>query len=71
MEKAYKFRIYPTKQQEILIQKTFGSCRFVYNQYLAKSSFIRVVYYSLYIIMGVIYACERVVCFVEACLVRD
>ena len=36
MEKAYKYRIYPTKQQEILIQKTFGCCRFVYNQYLAK-----------------------------------
>ena len=25
MEKAYKFRIYPNKQQEILIQKTFNS----------------------------------------------
>jgi putative transposase len=36
VEKAYKYRIYPTKQQEILIQKTFGCCRFVYNQYLAK-----------------------------------
>ena len=36
MEKAYKFRIYPNKNQEILIQKTFGSCRFVYNHYLAK-----------------------------------
>ena len=35
-EKAYKFRIYPNKEQEILIQKTFGSCRFVYNHYLAK-----------------------------------
>ncbi|MEG2000801.1 MAG: helix-turn-helix domain-containing protein, partial [Evtepia sp.] len=36
MEKAYKFRIYPTTQQEILVQKTFGCCRFVYNTYLAK-----------------------------------
>ena len=36
VEKAYKFRIYPNKNQEILIQKTFGSCRFVYNHYLAK-----------------------------------
>jgi putative transposase len=36
VEKAYKFRIYPNKEQEILIQKTFGSCRFVYNHYLAK-----------------------------------
>ena len=36
VEKAYKYRIYPNKQQQILIQKTFGCCRFVYNQYLAK-----------------------------------
>ena len=36
VEKAYKFRIYPNKEQERLIQKTFGSCRFVYNHYLAK-----------------------------------
>ncbi|KAK9674739.1 putative transposase [Popillia japonica] len=35
MEKAYKFRIYPTKDQQTLIQKTFGCCRFVYNRYLA------------------------------------
>ena len=36
MEKAYKFRIYPNKEQEILIQKTFGCSRFVFNRYLAK-----------------------------------
>lgn len=36
MERAYKFRIYPSKEQEILIQKTFGCTRFVYNHYLAK-----------------------------------
>lgn len=35
-EKAYKYRIYPNKQQEELIQKTFGCCRFVYNYYLDK-----------------------------------
>lgn len=34
MEKAYKFRIYPNKTQQTLIQKTFGSCRFVYNHFL-------------------------------------
>lgn len=34
--KAYKYRIYPTKEQEIQLSKTFGSCRFVYNQMLAK-----------------------------------
>lgn len=31
------FRIYPTKEQEILIEKTFGCCRFVFNHYLEKS----------------------------------
>lgn len=36
MEKAYKFRIYPNKTQELQIQKNFGCYRFVYNQYLAK-----------------------------------
>ena len=36
MEKSYKFRIYPTKEQETLIQKTFGCTRFVFNRYLAK-----------------------------------
>lgn len=35
MLKAYRYRIYPTKKQEELIQKTFGCCRFVYNQTLA------------------------------------
>lgn len=33
--KAYKFRIYPNKQQEILINKTIGSSRFVYNHFLS------------------------------------
>ena len=36
VNKAYKFRIYPTKEQEILINKTFGCCRFVFNHFLAK-----------------------------------
>ena len=36
MEKAYKFRIYPTEEQEILIRRTFGCVRFVYNHYLDK-----------------------------------
>ena len=34
MLKAYKYRIYPNKAQAVLIQKTFGCCRFVYNQTL-------------------------------------
>lgn len=35
MEYSYKFRIYPNAEQENLIQRTFGCCRFVYNHYLA------------------------------------
>lgn len=37
VNKAFKFRIYPTESQEILIEKTFGCCRFVFNHYLEKS----------------------------------
>ena len=33
--KAYKYRIYPNSEQRIQIAKTFGCCRFVYNQTLA------------------------------------
>ena len=32
--KAYKYRLYPTEEQKILIHKTFGCSRFVYNHYL-------------------------------------
>lgn len=35
MLKSYKFRLYPNKKQETLLQKTFGCVRFVYNQCLA------------------------------------
>lgn len=34
--KAYKFRIYPTKEQALMIHRTFGCVRFVYNKLLAK-----------------------------------
>lgn len=34
--KSFKFRIYPNKQQEILLVKHFGACRFVFNYYLNK-----------------------------------
>ena len=33
---AYKFRLYPNKEQEVLIQKTFGCVRFIYNHFLAR-----------------------------------
>lgn len=35
MLKSFKYRLYPNKVQEVQIQKTFGCCRFVYNQTLA------------------------------------
>lgn len=35
MNKAFKYRIYPNPEQEILINKTFGCVRFVYNKMLA------------------------------------
>ena len=35
MLKAYKYRIYLKNEQKIQITKTFGCCRFVYNQTLA------------------------------------
>ncbi|AEN91044.1 Transposase, IS605 family [Priestia megaterium WSH-002] len=34
--KAYKFRLYPTDEQALVIRKTFGSVRFVYNKMLAE-----------------------------------
>lgn len=36
INKAYKFRIYPNREQEILVDKTFGCSRFIYNKYLSK-----------------------------------
>ncbi|MEH0005934.1 helix-turn-helix domain-containing protein, partial [Bacillus cytotoxicus] len=33
VKKAYKFRIYPNKEQEILIAKTIGCSRFVFNYF--------------------------------------
>jgi putative transposase len=36
VNKAYKFRIYPNKEQGILINKTIGCSRFIFNRFLAK-----------------------------------
>jgi putative transposase len=36
IHKAYRFRIYPNKQQEILIAKTIGCSRYVFNHFLDK-----------------------------------
>ena len=32
--KTFKFRITPNKEQKVLISKTLGCCRFLYNQML-------------------------------------
>lgn len=34
--RAYKYRIYPNKEQQLQLAKTFGCCRFVYNNCLGK-----------------------------------
>ena len=31
MLRAYKYRIYPTEEQKVMLAKTFGCCRYVYN----------------------------------------
>ncbi|KPD09143.1 transposase [Aneurinibacillus migulanus] len=36
INKAYKFRIYPNKEQAVLINKTIGCSRFIFNHFLAK-----------------------------------
>ena len=35
--KATKGRLYPTKEQQIQIDKTLNVCRFVYNEMLARN----------------------------------
>jgi len=41
--KAYKFRLYPTKDQEDLFSKHFGATIWVYNHFLNE----RIVFYKL------------------------
>lgn len=36
IHKTYKFRLLPTKEQEILLSKHFGCARFVYNHFLCE-----------------------------------
>ena len=33
--KAFKYRIYPSDSQKVLIEKFFGCCRFIYNKMLS------------------------------------
>jgi len=34
VNRAYKFRLYPNQKQKEILDKTFGSCRFIYNKML-------------------------------------
>ena len=36
MIKAYKIRLYPNNKQKVLIEKTFGCCRKMYNEMLSE-----------------------------------
>ena len=36
MYKGYEYRIYPNKKQEVLLNKTFGCVRYIYNWGLSK-----------------------------------
>lgn len=36
MHKAYNFRLYPTRNQQKVIEQNIGSCRYVFNYYLNK-----------------------------------
>ena len=38
--KAYKIRIYPNETQKVQLAKTFGSCRFLYNQMLSERKYV-------------------------------
>lgn len=37
---GYRYRIYPNKEQKVLLEKHFGSCRFVYNKLLEIKSLV-------------------------------
>ena len=40
MNKSFKVRVYPTKEQQILLEKTFGASRFVYNHFLKLKQYL-------------------------------
>lgn len=44
MNKAYKYRINPSEEQAVLIRKTFGCVRYIYNQMLTERKMV----YELY-----------------------
>ena len=40
MNRSFKVRVYPTKEQQVLLEKTFGASRFVYNHFLKLKSYL-------------------------------
>ena len=40
MNKSFKVRIYPTQEQQVLLEKTFGASRFVYNHFLKLNQYL-------------------------------
>ena len=44
MNRAFEIRLYPTEEQKLLIDRTFGACRFVYNSVLS----LKQTYYQTY-----------------------
>lgn len=44
MNRAFEIRLYPNKEQKILIDRTFGACRFMYNSVLS----LKQTYYKTY-----------------------
>ena len=44
IHKALKVRIYPSEDQKVILNKTFGCCRVVYNERLAE----HINYYNTY-----------------------
>ena len=40
MNKSFKIRIYPIKEQQILLEKTFGASRYVYNHFLKLKQYL-------------------------------
>lgn len=40
MNKSFKVRIYPTQEQQVLLEKTFGASRFVYNHFLKLKQYL-------------------------------
>ena len=40
MNKSFKVRVYPNKEQQMLLEKTFGASRFVYNLFLKLKQYL-------------------------------